>query len=190
MYILFEGIDTSGKTTQIELLKPLYPNAIYTKEPGGTDIGKEFRNILLHKGLKSYIAELYLFLADRAEHYEQIIKPNSDKLIISDRGFISGIAYAITNHPNINIEFLIKLNRYALSNQLPDLIILFETNKELILERMSKKSEDSIEKRGIDYLLRVQSNMKKILNLLNIKYEIINSSLDIQTIHQQIRGLI
>jgi len=61
MYILFEGVDTSGKTTQIELLKKVYPDAIYTKEPGGTSIGLELRSLLLDRGLKSYIAEMYLF---------------------------------------------------------------------------------------------------------------------------------
>ena len=190
MYILFEGIDTSGKSTQIELLKPLYPHAIYTKEPGGTKIGEDFRDILLHKGLKSYRAELYLFLADRAEHYEEIIKPNLDKLIISDRGFISGIAYALTNHPQLDINFLKELNIFALESHLPDLVILLKTNKDLIYQRLNNKSSDSIEKRGIDYLLKVQENMIKILTLLDINHEIIDASKSIDEISKQIRGLI
>jgi len=190
MYILFEGIDTSGKSTQIELLKPLYPKAIYTKEPGGTNIGREFREILLHKGLKSYRAELYLFLADRAEHYKEVIEPNKDKLIISDRGFISGMAYALTNHLELDINFLLDLNTFALEDTLPDLVILFKTNKDLILKRLSQKTHDSIEKRGIDYLLKVQENMIKILNLLNINYKIIDASNSIDEISEQIKGMI
>ncbi len=190
MYILFEGVDTSGKTTQIELLKKVYPNAIYTKEPGGTPLGYELRNILLHRGLNSFQAEMFLFLADRAEHYENIIKPNIDKLIISDRGFISGIAYAITNHPQLDISFLLNLNRFALENTLPNLVILFKTNQALIKQRMGEKKEDSIEKRGLDYLLKVQENMIKVLKNLDINYTIIDSSNSIENIQQQIKGLL
>ena len=91
MYILFEGIDTCGKSTQIELLAQTDPTLITTHEPGGTAFGKQAREILLSDSLSSKRAELLLFLADRAEHYEEIIKPNKNKTIISDRGFLSGI---------------------------------------------------------------------------------------------------
>ena len=188
MYIVFEGVDTSGKTTQIELLKKSHPNAIYTKEPGGTSIGLELRSLLLEKGLKSFIAEMFLFLADRAEHYEEKIKPNLDKLIISDRGFISGIAYALTNHPQLDINFLLDLNKFSLSGNLPNKVILFKTNKELILSRMSNKKEDAIEQRGIDYLLTVQNNMIKVLETLDINYHIIDSSKTIEEIENEIKG--
>jgi dTMP kinase len=188
MYILFEGVDTSGKTTQIELLKKEYPDAIFTKEPGGTKVGLELRSLLLDKGLKSFIAEMYLFLADRAEHYKEVIKPNRDKLIVSDRGFVSGIAYALTNHPELDINFLLDLNRFALEGDLPDVVFLFKTNKELILSRMSKKSEDAIEKRGLEYLLKVQENMQKVLETLDIEYHLIDSSKSIEEIEKEIKG--
>jgi dTMP kinase len=188
MYILFEGVDTSGKTTQIELLKKEYPDAIFTKEPGGTKVGLELRSLLLDKGLKSFVAEMYLFLADRAEHYKEVIKPNRDKLIVSDRGFVSGIAYALTNHPELDINFLLDLNRFALEGDLPDIVFLFKTNKELILSRMSKKSEDAIETRGLEYLLKVQENMQKVLETLDIEYHLIDSSKSIEEIEKEIKG--
>ncbi len=190
MYIVFEGVDTSGKTTQIELLKDSFPDAIYTKEPGGTSIGQDLRDILLHKGLSSFRAELFLFLADRAEHYKEVIEPNKDKLIISDRGFISGIAYALTNHPELKLDFLLDLNRFALEDTLPDRVILFKTTKELIIKRMGKKREDSIEKRGLEYLLKVQDNMIKTLESLKIDYTLIDSSNSIEDIQKQIKGLL
>jgi dTMP kinase len=188
MYILFEGVDTSGKTTQIELLKKVYPDAIYTKEPGGTSIGLELRSLLLDRGLKSYIAEMYLFLADRAEHYQEVIKPNRKRLIISDRGFISGIAYAITNHPNLDMNFLLDLNRFAFEGDFPDKVFLFKTTKELILSRMSERSEDAIEKRGIEYLLKVQENMQKTLETLDVEYHLIDSSKSMEDIEKEIKG--
>ncbi len=97
MYILLEGIDGCGKSTQIELIKDRFPNIITTKEPAGTNLGVKIREILLNGEKVSKEAETLLFLADRAEHYNRILAPNRDKVIISDRGFISGIAYSLTN---------------------------------------------------------------------------------------------
>jgi len=97
MYVIFEGIDTCGKTTQIDLIANRFIDAIKTREPGGTEFGKRAREILLTDSLASKEAELLLFLADRAEHYAEVIRPNRDKLILSDRGFLSGIRYALAN---------------------------------------------------------------------------------------------
>ena len=190
MYLIFEGVDTSGKSTQVELLHKAYPDAIVTKEPGGTKLGVKLREMILHEGVQNHKSELFLFLADRAEHYHEVIKPNQEKLIISDRGFISGIAYALANHPDYDLDFLLKLNRFALDDTLPDLVILLQTNEMLIKQRMGEKSEDMIEKRGIDYLLRVQENMVDILKKLNIKYEIYDAAEPIESIHTKIKGLL
>ena len=94
MYILFEGIDGAGKSTQIARLAAAYPQAIVTKEPGGTKLGENLREILLKENDLDKRAEILLFLADRAEHFGKIIKPNLDKMILSDRSFVSGMAYA------------------------------------------------------------------------------------------------
>ncbi|RUM64532.1 MAG: dTMP kinase [Sulfurospirillum sp.] len=190
MYLIFEGVDTSGKSTQATLLKEAYPDALLTKEPGGTALGLQLREMILHEGVANHKTELFLFLADRAEHYHEVIAPNRDKLIISDRGFISGIAYALANHPEYDLDFLLQLNRFALDNTLPDLVILLQTNEQLIRERMGTKSEDMIEKRGIGYLLSVQQNMVDILKKLNIKYAIYDASEPIERIHQNIKGLL
>ena len=94
MYAVIEGIDTAGKSTQLEILSKKYSDAIFTKEPGGTEVGLKLREMALNGEAKSKIAEMFLFLADRAEHIEEIIKPNSENMVISDRSVISGIAYA------------------------------------------------------------------------------------------------
>ena len=187
MYVIFEGIDTCGKTTQIELIAQKFNNAIITREPGGTAFGKEIREILLADSLKSKRAELLLFLADRAEHYTQIIKPNSDKLILSDRGFLSGIGYALANG-DFEFEHLLTLNKFALENSLPDLIILFETDMETLKERTQNEDKilDGIELRGLVYLLEVQQAMKKSLLRLDIPYLRIDARADIETIHTKI----
>lgn len=187
MYLIFEGVDTSGKSTQVSLLKEAFPDAIVTKEPGGTKLGEKLRHIILHEGVQNHKSELFLFLADRAEHYHEVIAPNRDRLILSDRGFISGIAYAMANHPEYDPDFLIALNRFALDETLPDLVILLQTDETLIRARMQQKREDQIEKRGIAYLLQVQANMIQILKKLDIQYRIYDASEPIERIHQNIK---
>ena len=183
MYIVIEGIDTAGKSTQINLLKDRFSNTIFTKEPGGTKIGLEIRDIILNKGVNSKLAELFLFLADRAEHIENIIKPNQDKTIISDRSLISGIAYADNN---LSINELIKLNLLAIDSILPDKIVMLTLNKDILQFRLSQKEEDKIEARGIDYLLNIQDRFLKIIKLLNRDYIIIDASKDMENIHKEI----
>jgi dTMP kinase len=180
--VIFEGVDTSGKSTQIDILKGLFKDAIFTKEPGGTKLGADIRKLLLEGEVSSKTAELFLFLSDRAEHYHRIIKPNKDKLIFSDRGFISGIAYAMTNGKDFDLDTLIELNMMAIESTLPDKLFLFVTNENLIKERLKGKDKDNIENRGIKYLLEVQDNMKKVISLLGIKYVEIDSSMSIDDI--------
>ena len=75
MYIAIEGIDTCGKSTQIEILKNKYPEFVFTKEPGGTNIGHTIRSIALNTHELDVRCRMFLFLADRAEHMQKIIIP-------------------------------------------------------------------------------------------------------------------
>jgi len=185
MYVLFEGIDTCGKSTQIELIAQKHPEIIVTHEPGGTAFGKKAREILLSDSLASKRAELLLFLADRAEHYQEVILPNSDKFVISDRGFLSGIGYALANG-DFDFDELVNLNKFALEGHFPDKIILFLTDMKTLETRTSAKSLDGIELRGLEYLLRVQEHMKQTILKLNIPHLFIDATQDIETIHIQI----
>ncbi len=185
MYVLFEGIDTCGKSTQIELVAQQYPEIIITHEPGGTPFGKQAREILLSNALASKRAELLLFLADRAEHYQEVIKPNQDKLILSDRGFISGLGYALANG-DFDFDELVHLNRFALEGQFPDKIILFLTDMHTLSYRTSQKSLDGIERRGLEYLLEVQEHMKQSVLKLGIPHLFVDATDEIQNIHQTI----
>jgi len=185
MYILFEGIDTCGKSTQIELLAEKFDNIIVTKEPGGTKFGVKAREILLTDSLASKRAELLLFLADRAEHYEEVIKANKDKTVISDRGFLSGIGYALANG-DFDFDELVALNKFALSNHFPDKIILFVTNMETLTLRTSEKELDGIELRGLKYLINVQKKMQDSLQKLGINYLEVDATDSIENIHQKI----
>ena len=187
MYIIFEGIDTCGKTTQIDLIAKDFRDVVITREPGGTHFGKIAREILLSNSINSKRAELLLFLADRAEHYTQVISPNRDKLILSDRGFLSGIGYALANG-DFNFDHLIELNKFALEDNFPDLIIFFETNIETLTKRTQaeNKTLDGIELRGLKYLMNVQKYMSQSLKKLDIPYLLIDATKDIKSIHQSI----
>ncbi len=191
MYVIFEGIDTTGKSTQIELFEKTFENVITVREPGGTKLGEKLREIILEsKHDISFNAELFLFLADRAQNFEENIKNSKDTIIISDRGMISGISYALANHPTLDKDFLILMNKFALDGHLPDKVVLFKTNKDLMVQRLASKSHDNIELRGIDYLLKVQDLMVDVLNSLPVKVLVIDASKSIENIHNTIKEFV
>ncbi|MBZ7935810.1 dTMP kinase [Campylobacter sp. B0100352/1] len=188
MYVAFEGIDCVGKSTQISLLKEIYKEAIFTLEPGGTDLGKSLRDILLYQNLNlKKRAEVLLFLADRAQHYEEVIHPNKDKLIISDRSFISGMAYAV----DFDNELLFSLNSFALDHFFPQKIIFLKADEKLIKQRLGEKKQDAIEQRGIEYFLNVQNKLENILFFLKNKIQIeilkLDANKSIEELHTKIK---
>lgn len=192
MYVIIEGIDTAGKSTQLDILKEKYPDAIFTKEPGGTKIGVKLREMVLNGEAKSHIAEMLLFLADRAEHNFEIVKNNPNKTIISDRGFLSGIAYA----KKVPLDLSIDLNLIALDNTLPNKIIILQLPRETLKQRLNSKSQDSIEQRGIDYLMEIQTRMVQTIDMfnkkegINIDTLIIDASKSIETIAKEIENFL
>ncbi|VAY86421.1 Thymidylate kinase [hydrothermal vent metagenome] len=182
MYVVIEGIDTAGKSTQLNYLHKKYPTAVITKEPGATRLGKKIRDIALNDQVNSNIAEMFLFLADRAEHIENIITPNIKNTIISDRSLISGIAYA----NQLTLKSAISLNLMAINNILPTHVILLELTREELRKRLNSKSNDTIESRGIDYLINIQERLKESIKLLKLNYIFINADEDRNSIAQKI----
>ena len=190
MYILFEGIDGAGKSTQIARLAAAFPQAIVTKEPGGTKLGENLREILLKENDLDKRAEILLFLADRAEHFGKIIKPNLDKMILSDRGFVSGMAYALAGG-NFSFEELLGLNKFALQGTFPQKIVFFKADESTLRSRLSSRAQmDGIEARGFAYLLRVQDAMEEILQRLDVRYVTIDAALDEEKITNLIKEFI
>ncbi|WP_104747474.1 dTMP kinase [Helicobacter cetorum] len=187
MYVTIEGIDGAGKSTQIELLKTHFKNAHITKEPGGTKIGESLRHLVLNENL-SELARAFLFLSDRAEHIESIIKPalKENNLIISDRSLISGMAYSELSS--------LELNLLATQNILPQKIILLLIDEESLKQRLSLKSLDKIENQGTEKLLNIQQRLKEKAYLLKEKFgcEILelDAKKSIENLHQQIVAFI
>jgi len=190
LYILFEGIDGAGKSTQIARLAAAFPQAIVTKEPGGTKLGENLREILLKENDLDKRAEILLFLADRAEHFGKIIKPNLDKMILSDRGFVSGMAYALAGG-NFSFEELLNLNKFALQGNFPQKIVFFKADESTLRSRLGSRAQmDGIEARGFGYLLRVQDAMEEILQRLDVRYVAIDAAMDEEKITNLIKEFI
>jgi dTMP kinase len=185
MYIAIEGIDTAGKSTQIAALSEHFPNAVITKEPGGTALGKEIREIVLGAKAQSKKAEFLLFLADRAEHIKEVVEPNKEKMIISDRSAVSGVAYALIQG-EIAKDDLVSLNNFATNATYPEKVFLLRLTREELEFRLSQKELDGIELRGSEYLLSIQNAIIEAAKLLKIELVEIDATQDRETITQQI----
>ena len=189
MYVTIEGIDTAGKSTQIEALRKLFGDAVFTKEPGGTDVGQTIRSMVLNGEMASKHAEMFMFLADRAEHTQQVIVPNINSLIISDRSCVSGVAYA-TVQDVCDIDTLAQLNRLATDNHLPQHVFILVLTPQELIYRLSQKEHDAIESRGIEYLLSIQDALIASAHALEIQTHVIDASQSIDTITLEIANFI
>ncbi|WP_104722387.1 dTMP kinase [Helicobacter mesocricetorum] len=175
MYIALEGIDTSGKSTQLQALKNVFKEAIFTFEPGGTELGRKLRDILLEDSIiLDSRTEMLLFLADRAELIAKVIKPNLHKLIISDRSLISGMAYA----KDFDLEILKTFNLFATQGVLPNKVIFLELQEEELKRRLNHKENDKIELRGLNHLLESQKRFQSIIKDLSLHLSLQALTLD------------
>lgn len=189
MYITIEGIDTAGKSTQIEALRQVFPDAVFTKEPGGTAVGQTIRSMVLNGELENKRAEMFLFLADRAEHTEKVIVSNINTLIISDRSCVSGVAYAMVQDV-CDMDTLVQLNRLATDDHLPQHVFILKLTPQELTYRLSQKEHDAIEARGIDYLLGIQDALIASAHALGIQTHVIDASQSIDTITLEIANFI
>lgn len=186
MYIAIEGIDTAGKSTQISRVASYFSDAIITKEPGATDIGREIREMVLSAKTQSKKAEFLLFLADRAEHIKEVIEPNiGSKMIISDRSAVSGVAYALIQG-EIDAKELVTLNNFATNGIYPQKVFLLRLTKEELEFRLSQKELDGIELRGSEYLLRIQDSIIQATKLLGLELVEIDATMSREAITEEI----
>ena len=157
MFITFEGIEGSGKSSVIAQLKKYFKSskleAFFSKEPGGTDLGKEIRKILLNpKYSFDPTSELLLLLADRAEHVQKIIRPNlqKNKLIFCDRYLDSTLAYQGSGR-NLDKKIIKEMFK-VLDFPIPDLTILLDVPVQIGLSRARKRNKlDRFEKEDLNF---------------------------------------
>ena len=157
MFITFEGIEGSGKSSLIAQLKKYFKSskleAFFSKEPGGTDLGKEIRKILLNpKYSFDPTSELLLLLADRAEHVQKIIRPNlqKNKLFFCDRYLDSTLAYQGSGR-NLDKKIIKEMFK-VLDFPIPDLTILLDVPVQIGLSRARKRNKlDRFEKEDLNF---------------------------------------
>jgi dTMP kinase len=140
-YIVIEGGEACGKDTQVNLLKEKYGDTVrFTREPGGTSLGKTLREMLLHQshGAISLPAELFLFLADRAQHVEEVIRPtmSTGTSVISNRSWVSFMAYQIYGRNQFDWKPLVEASLAKIFEDCPiDLAIIFDMDPKIGFER-------------------------------------------------------
>jgi dTMP kinase len=189
-FITFEGIEASGKTTQINLLydylKSIGKNVIKTREPGGTKIGQKIREILLSKWDEKfpYIAELLLYEADRNIHIHNIIRPSLEAgyIVLSDRYIDSTTAYQHYAR-GIDYEIVSYLNTLATDGLKPNLTFLIDIPVEISLKRLSE-SKDRIESEDIEFHKKLREGFLKIAEYEKDRFVVIDGTMDIMEIHK------
>ena len=191
IFIAFEGGEGIGKSTQSQLLKQWLEqegeSVVLSREPGGTDLGKEIRHILLshHTGEISPRAEALLYAADRAHHVFSVIRPalaNGD-VVISDRYFDSSIAYQGAGRV-LEPGEVARISRWATESLFPTLTIIIDLPAEIGLGRL--KSKDRLESQPIDFHERVRQEFLQLALLDPERYYIVNGDQSIDDIHTAI----
>lgn len=195
LFITFEGADGCGKTTQIKLLDEYLRqqgfNTLLTREPGSRGLGEKLREILLnYDGEVSSNCESFLFLADRAQHIDCIIKPaiKEGKIVLCDRHTDSTVAYQGYGR-GLDIGQINYLNNIATNGIKPDLTIVFDIDIETSMQRVGTK-KDRMESAGKEFFNRVRNGYLEIAKNEPQRVKVINSSDTIENIHKQVLELV
>lgn len=166
MFITLEGTEGSGKTTAIkgiaEVLRSEGHDVLVTREPGGSNIGPKIREILLGGDAVSPLAELLLFLADRTQHVEQVIRPHLAKggVVLCDRFRDSTVAYQGYAR-GFDVALLEQLNDVATLSLKPDLTLLFDLDAEVGLARQTDK--DRLDLEPLEFHQKVREGFLEIM---------------------------
>ena len=189
VFISFEGGEGSGKSTQTKLLKEwLEKNnetVLLTREPGGTPLGNQLREILLDNktGLISPRAEALMYAADRANHVFAKIRPALDKgeIVITDRYFDSSVAYQGAGRVLLPAE-VARISRWATESLTPTLTIIMDLPAEIGLARLD--STDRLESEPLAFHERVRQEYLNLANTDPERFMIVDASLAIEQIHE------
>ena len=195
LFITFEGADGSGKTTQLNNIKSFLEekgfDVVVTREPGSLELGQKIRNILLHyDGVVADRCEIFLFLADRAQHVETFIKPAiaEGKIVLCDRHTDSTIAYQGFGRGQ-DVELLKNLNEIAVNGLKPDLTMLFDVSTETAQERVGSE-KDRMEAAGIEFHRKVRQGYLELYKENPDRIKLINANNSIETVFEDAKKII
>lgn len=194
LFITFEGVDGCGKTTQINLLvdylKQRGYETVLTREPGCEGLGCQIRNLLLnYEGEISPVCESFLFLADRAQNVDIIVKRNIEKgkIVISDRHTDSSLAYQGYGR-ELDIDRIDMLNNIATSGLKPDITFVFDVDVQTSMQRVGK-NKDRMESAGVEFFNRVRHGYLEIAKKEPERVKVIDGSDSVDNIHKKVIDL-
>ena len=191
MFVSFEGLDGSGKTTQAELLAEALRqeerDVVMTREPGGTPLGEQVRSILLDGYDMSPWAEAALFAAARAELVERVIAPalRSGRDVVCDRYIDSSLAYQGIARA-LGVERVLELNLNATRGLLPDRTFLVLVDPQIALERSS--ASDRIEREGADFHRAVDSAYRALAEMFPNRITAVDGAQASAELAEEVRG--
>lgn len=179
LYIVFEGVVGTGKTTQSrkleQYLSNLYPDrrVIWTREPGGTEIAESIRKLVQATEFSEEmepICEAYLYATSRAQALRKIVQPvlSEGGIVIADRNFLSSLAYQGGGR-ELGIDTIFTINKFALGNIFPDLIIYLDINPEKGLRRTFDEVGDKFEKENLQFYQKIVDTYQEIAKLEQFK---------------------
>ena len=191
MFISFEGIEGAGKSTVMEALAAYLADhgldPVLTREPGGCNLGRSLRSILLDgrtRGLSSR-AELFLFLADRAQHVAEIVRPalEAGQIVLCDRDTDSTLAYQGYGR-GLDTEYLRRLNDAATGGLAPDLTLLLDLPVRCGLGRAGERnrikglvvSEGRFDSESLDFHERVRTGYRALAEEEPERFAIIDAA--------------
>lgn len=192
MLITFEGIDGSGKSTQIELLRKTLSERGWQvevfREPGGTEVSELIRQILLDPALDIHpVAELLLFSAARAQLTAQRVRPllEAGAIVILDRFYDSTVSYQGYGRQSLPIDVIHQINKIATQHLVPDVTFYLKLPLEEATRRTRNNSKDRMELAGDDFFKKVIEGFDALAGQ-NPRFRIINSMQSMEETHQQI----
>lgn len=196
LFITFEGIDGSGKSTQMtllaEALKAAGQDVVITRNPGGTGFGQELRQILLHHPGKVFpISELLLFIADRAQHMDEVVFTALDagKIVLCDRHMDSTVAYQGYGR-GLPLETIHDLNRIAIQGRKPDLTLLFDGAPRKLSQRVTRRGlADRMEGEALDFHIRVREGFLSLAGQEPERFAVFNALDALETLHEAVLKL-
>ncbi len=199
IFITFEGIEGCGKTTQIGHLTSFFKKNrrpfLLTREPGGTKVGEKIRQILLssdNAGLEPG-AELFLYVADRIQHYRQVILPalRQGKVVLCDRFADATTVYQGFGR-GLDLAWIEEIHSRALENAKPDLTFLLDLPVEVGLKRALKRlkkdrtGEDRFEKEALDFHRRIREGYLTLARKEPSRIIVLDGMKDEGTLHGEI----
>jgi dTMP kinase len=192
MFVTFEGLDGSGKTTQqrlvAELLRADGLEVVETREPGGTELGERVRELVLHSGEVAPWAEAALFAASRAQHVAEVIRPALDRgaAVLCDRYVDSSLAYQGIAR-GLGLERVLELNLTAVGGLLPKRTFLLLVAAATAAGRLSA-DRDRIERESLAFQERVDAAYRELAELYPERIVALDGALPPEVLAERIHG--